>query len=59
MLHLEKEYLPHNFVRSLCYTDKKGVFLCKEYTPQLQASTIMAIFIVHNYKNLASCTLNF
>ena len=44
MLYLEKEYLPHNFVRSLCYTDKKGVFLCKEYTPQLQASTIIGYF---------------
>ena len=41
----------------MCYTDKKGVFLCKKYTSQLQASAILAVFIVHNYENLASWTL--
>ena len=59
MLYLEKEYLPHNFVWSIYYTDKKGAFLCKKYTPQLQASAIMAIFIVRNYKNLARWVSNF
>ena len=39
MLYLEEEYLPHNFVWSMYYTNKKGAFLCKKYTPQLAAST--------------------
>ena len=58
MLYLEKEYLAHNFDWSMYYTDKKGPFLCKKYTLLLQASTIMAIFIVRNYKNLASWASN-
>lgn len=50
--------LQDNFVSSMYYTDKKA-FLCQKYTPKLQASAIMTIFIVCNYKYLASCASNF
>ena len=58
MLYLEKEYLSHNFVRSMYYTDKKVCFYVKNI-PQLEASITMAILVVRNFKNLAIWPSNF
>ena len=58
MLYLEKEYLPHNSVWSIYYTDKKKVrFYVKNihpnfrhygyfYSPQLQKSSKMGLYFL-------------